>query len=646
MMTPLRLAGLLTCILAIAAVPLRSQRGALSYEVGGGVSLRDAVGTMSTIPGIPAPGPLSFVSDEQYLRGFGYAAVDMKLSNGFFGGIRLTAGSTFAAWKALERVPIAVADSVYAATIEHRLTANVTLVGLEPFLRWKATNSLWLDAGIPLMAILSATHRQTERFVDPAGLLFSDGSTQQVTSAGNVPGLRFMVPLVRLRLNYAISLVGNSWQLVPHVGAAVTPLSIHGDVAWRDVSFDVGLALRFSPQETVPPPSLPTIRTDTLYVRDTITVLQPGMAEPTPSLIDRIVGSAVVVNDTLNTITVTERYRKVLPKPPAILDGSIRVVFVDADGIERTDAVIETKRRKHARTVPMIPVVVFDTGSRIPDRYVRLTPSQAAAFADRDVIDTAAPHMQHNLLNTIGWRLRRKARISITLQTSGDTALGNERVAAVRAYLRATFGVDAKRIRHDQSTGGDTSQMVIVDPSCEVIGPITRVDTTVEATLPTVRMYPEVVADAPIVAWTVEVTSQGKTVFARTGSGPVPEQLTWSMRESVEAAQALQQTFDVRMTVADAEGGRVVTDPARVLLREAATMDASAGMQTSHEWITSSALPASFRLCQPTVPATAVYVSTVSLDSDGQSWWLRGVPPQERVLWQGPWKRFVTPADK
>ena len=646
MITPSRLAGLCVCFIAVALLPLHAQPGPLSYEVGGGVSLRDAAGTMSPIPGIPAPGPLSFISDEQFLRGFGYAAVDTKLSDAFFAGLRLTASSIFSAWKAQERIPIAVSDSVYNATIEHRLSANVTVAGLEPFLRWQATDVLWLDAGVPLMALLSATHRQTERFVDPAGLLFSDGSTQQVTSNGDIPGLRFVVPSIKLRLNYAMFLVGSSWQLVPHLGVAFTPLSMHSDVTWRDVAVDAGLALRFSPQLSPPTRSSPAIRTDTLFVRDTITVLQPGMTEPTPTLIDRTVGSVVIVNDTLNTITISERYRKVLPKPPAILDGSIRVVFIDADGIERTDAAIETKRRRHTRTVPMIPVVVFDSGAAVPERYVRLSASLAATFTDRDALDTAGAHVHCNLLNVIGSRLRRKSRTTITLQTSVDSARGLARAAAVRDYMRQTFGVDGKRIRHEHTANGDAQQLIIIDPSCDITGPIVRVDTIVEATLPTVRIYPDVVADAPIAAWSVEVTSNGKTVFVRTGSGKLPDQLTWQMNESIDASQALQETFDVRMTVADMEGGRVVTDPARVLLREAATMDASAGMQNTGEWIVSTASTPTFRICQPTVPSTAVLAAPVRGEADGTQWWMRGVPQQEQLLWRGPWKIYATPGIK
>lgn len=641
MMTITRIvAGIL--VLCTLSVPpaVRSQRQWF-VEAGGGVSLRGAIGTMLPIPGIPSPSPLSFVSDERFAPAFGYVGADIRLREDISVGLRLGVAGIRGGWTALEGIPIAQADSVYQATIEHRLTADVTSFHAEPFIRWHATDRLGLDLGIPIMAMLSSTHRQSQRFADPIGLPFTDGSTQQLTSSGVVPDIRTVVPAVRARLGYALPLFGGSWTLVPHAAVAITPFSVHSGTMWRDLAVDLGLAVRFgSAPALVDTARQRVLRIDTLYVRDTITVLQPGMPNPDAELIARTIGTFVTVNDTLGTVTVTERYRKILPKPPGILEATIRTVFVDEGGNDRTDAMITTRRRRHVTAVSLLPIIVFDgTSSQLPDRYIRLTQEQGSGFHERDLIDTSAtsavPHWSRHVLNIIGRRMRRTTRSTIVLRTAGNAAVADGRVASVRAYLKDVFGVDQRRLRHDHGRSGDTAVMVIVDPSCDIVGPVLRADTTLEADLPTVRIYPDVVADASISAWSIDVMQAGTVVYTDYGAGAVPSSIAWRMQQSVSAERALEEPFEIRLTVADVEGGRVVTDPARIVLREAAIMDASAGMQSTGLWVAPASTP--YRPCAHQTPANGVTREDVVVDDPTTAWWMRGVDPQDRHYWHDMW---------
>lgn len=649
MMTlPRIVAGILVLCTLYAPPAARSQRPWF-VEAGGGVSLRGAIGTMLPIPGIPSPSPLSFVSDERFAPAFGYVGADIRLREDISVGLRLAVAGIRGGWTALERIPIAQADSVYQATIEHRLKADVTSFSAEPFMRWHATNRLGVDVGIPLITMLSSTHRQTQRFADPVGLPYSDGSTQQTTSKGPVPDIRTLVPSVRVRLNYDLPLVGGSWTLVPHAAVAITPFSVHSGTTWRDLAVDLGLAVRFgSAPALVDTARQRVLRIDTLYVRDTITVLQPGMPNPDAELIARTFGTLVTINDTLGTVTVTERYRKIMPKPPGILEATIRTVFVDEGGRERTDATIVTKRRRNVVSVAQLPIIVFDSVSTtLPDRYIRLSLEQANVFRERDLIDTSAssavPHWSRHILNIVGQRMRALPRSTVILRTAGNDAVAEARANAARMYLRDVFGIDPRRLQHDHSSGGvarmmvvgDSSVMVIADPTCDIVGPLVRIDTTLEADLPLVKIYLDVVSDAAISAWSVDVVQAGKVVHTDYGTGAVPPSIAWRMQHSVSAERALDEPFEVRLTVADVEGGRVVTDPARIVLREAAVMDASAAVQTSGVWI--SQVFTLYRQCPQQIPTSGVTRVDVEADNTGSAWWLRGVDQQDQRFWNGKW---------
>jgi hypothetical protein len=111
------------------------------------------------------------------------------------------------------------------------------------------------------------------------------------------------------------------------------------------------------------------------------------------------------------------------------------------------------------------------------------------------------------------------------------------------------------------------------------------------------------------------------------------------MDESVTALQALGESFAVRITVVNDEAGMVVTDPARVMVREASIMDASAGMQTFGSWLVPSS-PMSVRMCAPTPVQAAQVRETYDLPNATMVDWTRGLLPTELPYWQGQWVEY------
>jgi outer membrane protein OmpA-like peptidoglycan-associated protein len=117
------------------------------------------------------------------------------------------------------------------------------------------------------------------------------------------------------------------------------------------------------------------------------------------------------------------------------------------------------KERKVQETFPMRNYIFFDKGSTdIPDRYVSLTPEQAAAFKEEQLLEPQPKDLSgrsrrqmtvyHNVLNILGDRMRRYPNANVTLIGSSENgaAEGEELAWSVKRYLMHRFQIDEERI--------------------------------------------------------------------------------------------------------------------------------------------------------------------------------------------------------
>jgi len=116
--------------------------------------------------------------------------------------------------------------------------------------------------------------------------------------------------------------------------------------------------------------------------------------------------------------------------------------------------------RQVKETFPLRNSVFFDLGSTaIPNRYVMLSPSQAAAFKEEQLQQSQPDNLSngrsarqlavyHNILNIMGDRLRSNPQSSVTLTGASDKdpAEGKTLAENVKSYLVSIFGIDPSRI--------------------------------------------------------------------------------------------------------------------------------------------------------------------------------------------------------
>src|SRR5262249_23003633 len=104
---------------------------------------------------------------------------------------------------------------------------------------------------------------------------------------------------------------------------------------------------------------------------------------------------------------------------------------------------------------PLLNYVFFDEGGgTMPDRYTRLTPSQASRFNLSSLQNLDVLPTYYNLLNIVGWRMQKNPTATLSLTgcnadqgaEKGRNDLSRQRAEQVRNYLRDVWGIADDRI--------------------------------------------------------------------------------------------------------------------------------------------------------------------------------------------------------
>jgi hypothetical protein len=522
-------------IFMVHGASLRAQHD-VDVNAGAGVSISTLLGTMSPIPGIPSPGPLTFTPQGSSTLPLFQLGVDLPIVSLFRFGGRLGYTSYQFDLSANENLPIATeGGEIYPATIRHDLSKSYSAVILEPYIRAEPLPWLGAQIGIPLYIPASTDYVQTQQFVDPPGLPFADGSTTQVTGSGQIPGMAAIVPGISIQADGLFPMLPDrTLMLNPFVGIATQISSWNTGTAMRTLSFNVGVGVRY--RYTAPPPPPEPIRDTTVY-RDTIVILSQRISNEVVELMTTT-NDESRSGDTIN-VTIRQRYQRLIPKPPAVLQASLRLSFEsEVGGISKEARLIVTKVQR-TRVVPLLPVVVFDDGeTRIPDRYRRITTAEARGWTERESMMTPDVHWQYHVLNVVGDRLRKMASSKIELIAYDDGTeegrrVASERLLSVQRYIMAAFGIAERRLVIDLRHGQASQQpwVFLGDETRTLLKPLVVTDTIIESRLPRVRLSPDVVSEAGLRSWIVQTYNHGSLIKTFEGRGATPATLIWDMGE-------------------------------------------------------------------------------------------------------------------
>lgn len=521
-----------------------------SLEVGGfGALVGDATVPL-VLPGVATPPVASFDGSSSRLALGGMVGVSLPVLPWLSLGTRLSAQGLGVQWNASERLPINVADTVYLATVEHRRNASGTRLDVVGFARITPWSALEVDVGLGLPLAVAPRVTQTQRFRDPEGIRFADGSLEQETGSAT---LTTGTPLLLdVRASWPIP-VWSRIDVVPWLGLRRDLSSALDGASWTTQQLFVGVGARIPLWAPNSVPAAVPKRVDTATVRDTITVVE-ARPDTTVTLFSRLESTST--SDTADLVIFTEIYQRAIPRPAAFMEVSLSIDFVYSDGVARSSATVKPTRVARVRTMPLFPVIVFDEGGTdIAERYLR-----------------RGKHVQHQVLQIAADSMRASARRRIdvvgyhdgTQPGAARAQLRAEAVAAAlrgRGVARAAMGV---RNTVAPARAYEATVELRIAPDVQLRGQ-TRENMLV-SDLPVLRVRPDVVSDEEIVSWSCAVRRSGQTVYEVSKQGPVPEEIRWPMGEMTMEAGASAE-YEATISVTGVSGTTRKSDDAKVTVQ-------------------------------------------------------------------------------
>jgi hypothetical protein len=530
-----------------------------SISAGASATLAFSPSAPLQIQGLSTPPVASFSSSPTAVPTFSLDAA-MGITSTISLGIRSAITPATIRFMAEERLPVAVNNEVVLATINHRRDVSVKFLAADAFVRLPVVGMLAADAAAGVTMPLGVRAVQRQQLVDPPGLRLPDGSIEQET--GRTTLSPSVTPSIALRLIASIP-VGNDVTLEPGIGVRQILASIGSGDGWTPAFADVGIAIRFAlgsaqEQTQVLPPrpdtiALPIVMApDTITVDDTVTVAQAD-------------GTGAVLFDrrTIETdgprIRVTNRWKRILPLPAAVLEASVRVRLGDRSDLQ--DAALKLVRVHRTRTISVVPALVFVEGTdRLRPEYSATTTGRPAIFSVPDELAALARSNTPNIV-LLGWHNGSNASM----------ALAERRLRTARTFLQ-------RRVRN--GTINVASNLRLTDAAAlwnavgiggagDSLTTVTIRDTITVTTLPTLVIEPDVVADAGIGRWQCSVLDAADTVRLFRGIGAVPERLEWNMADNMDAMQALERPVRIILDVHDSDGRMAVSEPAVVRVKAA-----------------------------------------------------------------------------
>jgi len=643
-------------LLLLATTCLRAQ-SPFSVEAIPGITFFTPLSTFTSISGVPNPGGLTFAPQGMTISGHFMISADFPIANQWRLGLRTGFQGGGATYTASEKVTIAQPSGPYLATIEHAMTVSLLMLNTEPYLRYEPLDWLAIDVGFPFMIPLIPRYKQTQVFTDPVGLQFTDGRVEQETGSGNISSIRSPVLFGSVRASALLPLTSRrDVFLTPQVDIQTSLQSLVTTATVSAMLVRVGVGVRYSPQ------SVRSLVRDTTYARDTITVLSSRAKQAITELADQKVEEFGSGTDTVRVL-ISQHYRTTLPKPAAVLRAALRVAFVGYGGKDVTDASVQIRKVHVTRYVPLLPVVVFtQMETSVPSRYVKLPRRDAQRFTESSLKSNASTHWQYHVLNVIGSRMMQHPQTRLTIHGVDDgSEIGGElirgRIESVRTYLMSSFGVAPARIISSVEHAERYHDWISMSDSTSVLtSSLLLTDTILETILPVVRIYPDVVNEVSLRAWSVLFTKDSSTIRSFADTFALPAQLSWNMNEDLDADSAQNSTIVATLSLFDVEGNVASSEPSTIRVRAPQDLNPKAAPFKRTEYLVISApnatidelptmpIPTSVRSIDVWNGSPSVTVPGILVRAHGMNetpWFIKNLADPELYFWSSETRLYT-----
>lgn len=474
----------------------------------------------------------------------------------------------------------------------HSIDASFTELTLEPTLTFSPLFNLRFVLGPSLHFPLSASFTQTQAIAEPEDVTLLPGERSLTLYEGDVPDQLSPRSYVQFGLSYDFALNEDAAIVLSPELSQYTALSDLVDgIEWSASMLHFGLQLRYSPQQNK------SIDYDTLRVRDTIDVELADLKEMRVRLRDTTVHT--LKRESADRIVVTtsirEHYVRELPPPPPSdrLEAQI-AVFAIAGDQKRESGVGDLKINEIVtiKYTPLLSYIFFDVNSdALDDRYRQLRSDETVHFDLQAVHQAGTLATYYHLLNIIGLRMRTNPATSITLtgcnanqdEELGNTALSRRRAESIRRYLSSVWAIDPDRLRiasrnlpdrpsnTRKAEGMEENRRVELSSSdFGLLKPVLTRDTVYHSEIATLRLRPEVVADAGIDGWRIAIEQGQSLVKEFLGRGSLPPVIEWELDEKSLAGMKTG-SLRIMLAVTDVKGQQAISRPLNIPLNISTT---------------------------------------------------------------------------
>jgi outer membrane protein OmpA-like peptidoglycan-associated protein len=531
------IAGILLSQSTISAqTPSSTER----YGLFGGYNINFHSADFRALPGVPNCCP-KFESGSGGGLAFG-AIYEMAISRKFWLTFQAGFATLGATLKRSEYVPaLRVADDYLfpEAEISHRITAQLSSMGIAPMITANPVGGLRFHAGMEIAFLGAIKYDQVEEMMVD-GLVFKENlkRTRNEFSGelGNVSAAQSSIVLgtsLELPLNRSRSMF-----LAPQALFRIGLTNLTESESWKANSFQFGIAVKFAPQSTPPAtqerPSSPQV------------IIPPPVAD-------------VPVNS---------------PKTPTMPLWEYQTYGVSEKGEQFGLDEIRVEEFISTQLKPLLPYIFFDEGaSEIPERYVRITPQSKGDFMQASTINLSTLDVYYQSLNIIGKRMSEHPTASIKLTgcnagaaDEGSTkSLSAKRAEAIKKYLVTVWNIAGNRIKTEsRGLPANASRSIDADASASeaenrrvefssdnaaILAPVISRDTLRNTYPKTIRLV-----NTSGKQWSANLFSKGKQLATLTSSAGKtiewhPADYAASLGESVEVSANAEGWVPAQSTI-------------------------------------------------------------------------------------------------
>ncbi|MEJ5286211.1 MAG: OmpA family protein [Bacteroidota bacterium] len=451
--------------------------------------------------------------------------------------------------------------------VDHYLKAKILGVYFEPSLMYNFYENFWVSLGVNFSNLILRKVDQKETIVNPDNITFIDGKKERNEYYDlDIPEAKKFLFRPAIGFSYDFELFENAY--ISPIVRFVIPLQNISNVDWKVSYLNFGLNARFP---VYPPPEI-RYYYDTLYIRDTISVVVLGLKNERVTLVESKIGGTTkekVEDGFLFKTVINEKYKREVPKVSQ-LTTDVKIIGKSRQGELQDNPTLIIEELETEEMFPLLPYVYFPTGEYdLTKTTMNLLDKAQTNNFDENTLPWNTLRIYDNLLNIIGKRLKQNPRETITLVgcnsntglESNNLELSRKRAESVRDYLVNVWQIDPKRItikarnlpekmtNPNLIEGVEENQRVeIYVKNLNILQPIRLSQIQRTSNPPFVEVFPEVISDAPIKGWNITI-EQGNSLLREYSGVDLPNKIVWNVEE--EPIPRLEEPVVMKFSAVD-----------------------------------------------------------------------------------------------